>query len=134
MDRQGALDRSVTRSCPGQPLERARIVVETKGRPAVVQFAEAKGRGSRRPDRAVADDFFGAQIRTERDQFGKVADRLDRADLFEGLVESIHPRSLKGMSAFGRFATCRQATLGRRSPFSIPDIHEWFSGAPQSSA
>jgi hypothetical protein len=26
-------------------------------------------------------------------------------------------------AAIGRFATCRQATLSRRSPFSIPDIH-----------
>src|SRR4051812_42519341 len=71
MGRQGTLDGGVARPSPGQTLERSGIVVETKGRPAVIQLAAAEGRGSRCPHRPVTDNFFRTQIRAERNQFGE---------------------------------------------------------------
>ena len=46
-------------------------------------MAAAKGRGSPRPHRPVTNNFFGTQVRAERNQLGEVADRLDRAALFD---------------------------------------------------
>jgi hypothetical protein len=66
-----------------ESLERAGIVVEPQGGPRVVQLAEAEPRCSGRPDRAVAGNLFGAQIRTEGYQLGEVVDGRDRAALLD---------------------------------------------------
>src|SRR2546425_4361063 len=81
--REGTLDGSVAGLLRGQPLERGRIVVEPERRTSVIQLAATKGRGSCGPHGTVTGDLFSAQVRTERDQLGEVADRLDRADLFD---------------------------------------------------
>src|SRR2546425_3800656 len=104
MGRQGTIDRRVSGVRPGQPLERARIVVEPERRPSVIQLAAAKGSGSCCPHGPVTDDFFRTQVCAQRDQLGEVADRLDRADLFyayEPVCIEVVPEKERGVQVLG---------------------------------
>ena len=83
MGHQGVVDSGVAGPSPGEPLEGARIVVQPKGRPAVIQLTAAKGRGSRRPHGPVPGDVLRTEVGAQRDQFREVAHRVDRADLLD---------------------------------------------------
>ena len=75
--------RGVADPTSGEPLERARIVVEPERGTAFVQLAAPEQCRSRCPDRPVADDPLGAEVCTQGDQLREVADRLDGADLLD---------------------------------------------------
>ena len=64
MGRECTLDSSVPGPRPGQPLERIRVVVEAKGRPAVIQLADGP--------------FFVVCV--EEDQWQRLADYLGRPE------------------------------------------------------
>src|SRR5580765_3216171 len=83
MGGERSVGRGVADPASGEPLERARIVVEPERRTAFVQLAAPERRRGRCPDRPVPDDLLGTEVCTEGDQLREVADRLDGADLLD---------------------------------------------------
>src|SRR2546430_10044757 len=77
------VDRSVAGLRPGQSFQRIRVVVEPKAGSSVLQLTSAECGRRCGPDRAVTGDLLRAQVGTERDQLGEVADRLDAPDLLD---------------------------------------------------
>src|SRR4249919_2857140 len=83
MGGERTVGRGVADPASGEPLERARIVVEPERGTALVELAAPERGRSCRPDRPVADDLLSAEVCTQGNQLREVADRLDGADLLD---------------------------------------------------